>query len=139
MKNVVNTKMSRQKQTLSEAERREKIALGLRKKKECEAKALRIVERLIEETIEPEWFRDAVSCHFKTSSSSVTIHHCAIFNFQGRFLNPSYYDDLIDERNCEGMCGYALCTNPLGEVRKQKYHISIKEKKVYDLTERKVK
>ena len=37
------------------------VRMGLMKKKESEAKALAIVERLIEPDINKEWFRDAVS------------------------------------------------------------------------------
>ncbi|KAI0132341.1 Rtr1/RPAP2 family-domain-containing protein [Xylariales sp. AK1849] len=29
-----------------------------------------------------------------------------------RLFQPSDYDDLIDERNCNGLCGYALCPSP---------------------------
>ena len=40
--------------------RMEKIKLGLIRKKECEQKALAIVERLLETEIDREWLRDAV-------------------------------------------------------------------------------
>ena len=36
------------------------------------------------------------------------------------------------------MCGYPLCSNPLGPQPRQKYHISLAQKKVFDLTQRKV-
>lgn len=44
---------------LSEAERREKIRLGLMKKKECDAQALTVVERLLD-PVDRDWFRKAV-------------------------------------------------------------------------------
>jgi hypothetical protein len=36
--------------------------MGMLRKKECEAKAVAIVERLIEADVEREWLKDAVSC-----------------------------------------------------------------------------
>ena len=100
--------------SISEQERREKIRQGLLHKKECEAKALSIVEALLLETVEKEKFREA-----------------------GMFLNESYYNDLVDERSCSNLCGYALCNKTLEHVVKHQYHISTKHNKVFDITERK--
>ncbi|KAI1161062.1 Rtr1/RPAP2 family-domain-containing protein [Nemania serpens] len=33
-----------------------------------------------------------------------------------RLYQPSDYDDLIEERNANGLCGYALCPNPRSRV-----------------------
>ena len=90
------------------------IEKGLLRKKECEAKALAIVERLIEADIDKEWFRESAFS-----------------------INGSHYNDVIDERTCVGLCGYPLCSQQLENVLKQQYKISMATNKVYDITERK--
>ena len=111
--NMDKTKESDSK-SISEQERREKVRQGLLLKKGCEAKALSIVEALLLESVEKEKFREA-----------------------GMFLNEGYYNDLVDERSCSNLCGYALCNKTLENVAKQQYHISTKHNKVFDITERK--
>lgn len=44
----------------------------------------------------------------------------------------------MDERNIEQLCGYPPCSIPQGPQPRQKYHISLAQKKVFDLTQRKV-
>ena len=61
-----------------------------------------------------------------------------LFCLQAQVLSQSHYTDVVEERNISNLCGYPLCVNPLGEQPKQKYHISLAQKKVFDLTERKV-
>jgi len=100
------------KVSLSEDERREKIRQGLLLKKECDSKALAVVEKLLDPT-DREWFRSSAF-----------------------YLNGSYYDDVVEERNCIVVCGYPLCNNQLKKSN-QKYHISLKQNKVFDITERK--
>ena len=51
---------------------------------------------------------------------------------------PGHYTDIVEERNIVSLCGYPLCTNPLGPQPLQRYHISLAQKKVFDLTQRKV-
>lgn len=43
----------------------------------------------------------------------------------------------MDERSIIKLCGYPLCQKKLGIIPKQKYKISTKTNKVYDITERK--
>ncbi|KAI0909301.1 Rtr1/RPAP2 family-domain-containing protein [Ustulina deusta] len=38
------------------------------------------------------------------------------FRNQVRLYQPSDYDDLIEERNANGLCGYTLCPNPRSRV-----------------------
>lgn len=52
------------------------------------------------------------------------------------FISQDDYLDVIEERNILGLCGYPLCSK-LVKLIKQKYHISMKTNKVYDITERK--
>ncbi|KAL4219617.1 RNA polymerase II associated protein 2 [Mactra antiquata] len=90
----------------------------LRKKVEyqvaCEERAYRIVERLIDNPITEEMFCNSL-----------------------QYITPSHYNDILEERAVSKLCGYPVCPNDLGEVMKQKYLISTKTNKVYDLEARK--
>ncbi|XP_030061238.1 putative RNA polymerase II subunit B1 CTD phosphatase RPAP2 [Microcaecilia unicolor] len=97
-----------------EHNRRAALELAIRKKIELEKKALQIVERLMEEDVTEEFL---LGC--------------------GRFITPAHYKDTVDERFIIKLCGYPLCQNKLEKVPKQKYKISTKTNKVYDITERK--
>ncbi|KAM3838969.1 putative RNA polymerase II subunit B1 CTD phosphatase RPAP2 isoform 1-T2 [Vipera latastei] len=96
------------------AERKAALEAAIRKKIEYERKALQVVEHLLEEDITKEFF---VNC--------------------GRLITPSHYQDVVEERFIIKLCGYPLCQNKLQNVPKQKYKISTKTNKVYDITERK--
>ncbi|XP_070602650.1 putative RNA polymerase II subunit B1 CTD phosphatase RPAP2 isoform X2 [Erythrolamprus reginae] len=96
------------------AERKAALEAAIRKKIECERKALQVVEHLLEDDITEELFVD-----------------------YGRFITPSHYLDVVEERFIIKLCGYPLCPNKLQNVPKQKYKISTKTNKVYDITERK--
>ncbi|KAG8511073.1 putative RNA polymerase II subunit B1 CTD phosphatase RPAP2, partial [Galemys pyrenaicus] len=84
------------------------------RKVEFERKALHIVEQLLEENITEEFLREC-----------------------GKFITPAHYSDVVDERSIIKLCGYPLCQKKLGIIPKQKYKISTKTNKVYDITERK--
>ncbi|EHB02581.1 RNA polymerase II-associated protein 2 [Heterocephalus glaber] len=56
---------------------------------------------------------------------------------RGKFITPAHYSDVVVERSIIKFCGYPLCQKKLGIVPKQKYKISTKTNKVYDITERK--
>ncbi|XP_038601043.1 putative RNA polymerase II subunit B1 CTD phosphatase RPAP2 isoform X2 [Tachyglossus aculeatus] len=101
-------------QTEDISKRKEELEATIRKKVEFERKALRIVEQLLEDNITEELLVES-----------------------GRFISPSHYKDVVDERSIIKLCGYPLCQNKLGDVLKQKYRISTKTNKVYDITERK--
>ncbi|KAF5395155.1 hypothetical protein PHET_06893 [Paragonimus heterotremus] len=53
------------------------------------------------------------------------------------WLEREQFDDIAIERNAHGNCGYVLCTNPWSDPPKQKYAISSRSRKVYDVTQRK--
>lgn len=55
----------------------------------------------------------------------------------GKLLTRSEYGDVVTERTFVNLCGYPLCTHHLPESfsRKGRYHISLREHKVYDLQE----
>ncbi|KAL1790305.1 RNA polymerase II subunit B1 CTD phosphatase RPAP2 isoform X1 [Sigmodon hispidus] len=94
--------------------RRAELEAALQRKVECERKAVRIVEQLLEENITEEFLKEC-----------------------GMFITPAHYRDVIDERSIIKLCGYPLCQKKLGLIPKQKYKISTKTNKVYDITERK--
>ncbi|XP_072129527.1 putative RNA polymerase II subunit B1 CTD phosphatase rpap2 isoform X2 [Mobula birostris] len=99
-----------------EEARKRKAALeaALKKKRECEAKALHIVERLLEVNVTEEFLLDCM-----------------------KFITAAHYQDLVEERSIIERCGYPICQNVLGNVPKQQYKISTKTNRVYDITERK--
>ncbi|CAO2639030.1 RNA polymerase II subunit B1 CTD phosphatase Rpap2 [Lemmus lemmus] len=73
-----------------------------------------MVEQLLEENITEEFLKEC-----------------------GMFITPAHYSDVVDERAIIKLCGYPLCQKTLGAIPKQKYKISTKTNKVYDITERK--
>ncbi|XP_020015129.1 putative RNA polymerase II subunit B1 CTD phosphatase RPAP2 isoform X2 [Castor canadensis] len=96
------------------SKRKAELEAAVKKKIEFERKALRIVEQLLEECITEEFLKEC-----------------------GKFITPAHYSDVVDERSIIKLCGYPLCQKKLGIVPKQKYKISTKTNKVYDITERK--
>ncbi|KAK6627256.1 hypothetical protein RUM44_009733 [Polyplax serrata] len=86
----------------------------LKKKKECNDRAQKIVEMLCEVGIEEKYLLD---------------------NLQ--FINQSHYDDITVERAILKICGYPLCDKQLVKVLPQQFHISTRYNKVFDITERK--
>jgi hypothetical protein len=50
-------------------------------------------------------------------------------------ISAGHYSDVVEERNIGGLCGYPACRNPLGTQPRQRYHISLAQKKVFDLTQ----
>jgi hypothetical protein len=51
------------------------------------------------------------------SSSNPAPSDSAAFKSGVRLFQPGDYDDLIEERNSEGLCGYTLCSNPRVRVK----------------------
>ncbi|KAK9765580.1 hypothetical protein K7432_005968 [Basidiobolus ranarum] len=51
-----------------------------------------------------------------------------------KFFQPVHFEEIVEERNSEFLCGYPLCSRPCQDV-KGKYHISLGERKLYDVTE----
>ncbi|XP_076762603.1 putative RNA polymerase II subunit B1 CTD phosphatase RPAP2 isoform X2 [Xylocopa sonorina] len=90
------------------------MQLAIAKKKECDAKALAIVEQLLETKIDVQW----LLCNLG-------------------YINRSHMEDVIEERAIIKLCGYVLCNNTLTTVIGQRYHISTKKNKIYDVTRRK--
>ncbi|KAK5888366.1 hypothetical protein CesoFtcFv8_014467 [Champsocephalus esox] len=97
-----------------EARRRELVKGKLRQQYDLEKRALKIVERLLEDNVTEDFLVD-----------------CA------KFITPANYKDVIEERFIAKMCAYPICSIKLGKIPTQRYQISTKTNKVYDITERK--
>ncbi|XP_041660137.1 putative RNA polymerase II subunit B1 CTD phosphatase rpap2 [Cheilinus undulatus] len=97
-----------------EARRRELVKEKLREKLELEKRALKVVERLLEDSVAEDFLVD-----------------CA------RLIAPANYKDVVEERSIAKLCGYPICPNKLGKVPSQQFKICTKTNKVYDITERK--
>ncbi|TWW72764.1 putative RNA polymerase II subunit B1 CTD phosphatase rpap2 isoform X1 [Takifugu flavidus] len=100
--------------TKEDARRMEVTKKQIKQKSELEKKALRIVECLLEDDVTEE---------FLTESA--------------QFITPAHYKDATEERSIIKVCGYPLCSNRLDNVPNQKYKISTKSNRIYDLTVRK--
>ncbi|XP_011190705.2 putative RNA polymerase II subunit B1 CTD phosphatase RPAP2 homolog [Zeugodacus cucurbitae] len=92
----------------------EQLFKAIQKKKECNAKAQKIVESFLERNIERDYFLT-----------------------QLKDINQSHYDDIVEERHILLLCGYPLCEKLLENVPLKKYQISTTINKVYDITDRK--
>lgn len=53
-------------------------------------------------------------------------------------INQEHYQDIIDERAINKLCGYPLCGILLKNIPTKQYHISTLHNKVFDITDRKV-
>lgn len=51
------------------------------------------------------------------TASSPSAEDAEAFKSQVRLFQPSDYEDLIEERNCLGRCGYVLCPKPRMRVK----------------------
>ncbi|KAM6918288.1 putative RNA polymerase II subunit B1 CTD phosphatase rpap2 [Xenentodon cancila] len=98
-----------------EAIRREKVKEQLREQMELERRALKVVERLLEDSVGEDVLVD-----------------CA------EFITPANYKDAVEERSISRLCGYPICSNKLGRVPTQQFKICTKTNRVYDITERKM-
>lgn len=106
----------RKKPTKIEEMTKEQVRQAILKKRECNKKAQSIVESLLEKCVTEEFFLKCLSD-----------------------INQTHFEDVIEERSILHLCGYPLCQRTLSEndIPKQKYRISMKTNKVYDITARK--
>ncbi|XP_054723943.1 putative RNA polymerase II subunit B1 CTD phosphatase RPAP2, partial [Uloborus diversus] len=96
------------------ASKQKQVSAAREKVLKIKRSILKIVEDMLEEEISVDWF----------------LQNCSK-------LCRGDYDDVIQERSIEHMCGYPLCPNPIKQITKQKFHISCTNNKVYELSERK--
>lgn len=74
-----------------------------------------------------------------------SLNRCAIFSIFLFFFSKVHsitqdqYQDVTEERAITELCGYPLCCNILTNVPSKIYHISTRQNKVYDITDRKVR
>lgn len=57
---------------------------------------------------------------------------------QLQFINQEQYQDIVEERAINKICGYPPCSSHLQNIPTKKYHISTSHNKVFDITDRKV-
>ncbi|KAB0797600.1 hypothetical protein PPYR_08593 [Photinus pyralis] len=93
---------------------KDNITATLLKKKECESRAMKLLEFLIEGKVRSEVFLRCIN-----------------------FLNRSYYQDVVEERSIMNLCGYCLCNNTIPKMTAKRFSIDSKNNKVYDITNRK--
>ncbi|KAK0085211.1 hypothetical protein PV325_005586 [Microctonus aethiopoides] len=112
--NVTSTKNQRTNRAnrikAAKAAKNVPTAILLKKKAECDAKALKIVEHLVEPMVEVEWLLQNLGQ-----------------------INRSHLEDVAEERAIVKLCGYVLCNNPLTKIVNKKYQISTLKNKVYDV------
>lgn len=48
------------------------------------------------------------------------------------------FDDIVQERYILKLCGYPLCSNKLTKEWRQRYHLSLKDRRIYDVEVRKL-
>ncbi|GFS15205.1 RNA polymerase II subunit B1 CTD phosphatase Rpap2 [Elysia marginata] len=92
----------------------ENIERTVRTRVECEERAFRIVNKLIDGYVAGAYL---VEC--------------------GRLISKEHYNDIVEERAISRLCGYPVCSNILGKTPNKKYHVSTKTNKVYEISERK--
>lgn len=95
---------------------KEQIRQAILKKRECNTKAQQIVESLLERGVTDKYLLQCLPD-----------------------INQAHFEDIFEERSIIQLCGYPLCQNMLStkDIPKQKYRISLKTNKVYDITARK--
>ncbi|GAB1606985.1 hypothetical protein Ahia01_000981200 [Argonauta hians] len=102
------------KTTTQDEAKRKDLEEQIRTRVSSEERAFRIVMKLVEDTVTLDRLKD-----------------------MAHYMMPSHYQDICEERAITKVCGYPVCDNPLPRTQGQRYHISTKTNKVYDITERK--
>lgn len=112
---VINQK-PRKRPTKIEEMTKEQVRQAILKKRECNSKAQQIVESLLEKGVTESFLLQCLPD-----------------------INQTHFDDIIEERSIVQLCGYPICIKSLSvkDIPKQKYRISLKTNKVYDITARK--
>ncbi|XP_044172847.1 putative RNA polymerase II subunit B1 CTD phosphatase RPAP2 [Acropora millepora] len=103
------------KEKIDEQRRLKELEASIRSQVAAEERAHKIVEKLVLE--------DNISSDFLIQA--------------GNFIATSHYADVVEERMIAKKCGYPLCNNQLNQIPTQRYTISLKTNRVYDITERK--
>lgn len=95
---------------------KEQIRQAILKKRECNARAQQIVESLLEQSVTEAYLLQCLPD-----------------------INQAHFEDIFEERSIIHLCGYPICPKTLStkDIPKQKYRISLKTNKVYDITARK--
>lgn len=100
--------------TKPSSERKEAIFKTVERRDACKKRAAQVVEEMLEDPVSEGWLLKVV-----------------------HDLSQQDYQDAVEERAILRLCGYPLCSRQLTQMPKQKYHICMKSRKVYDITYRK--
>uniref|UniRef100_A0A1B6M2Y7 RNA polymerase II subunit B1 CTD phosphatase RPAP2 homolog n=1 Tax=Graphocephala atropunctata TaxID=36148 RepID=A0A1B6M2Y7_9HEMI len=92
----------------------EAIKVTIEKKRECNSKALEIVTSF---------------------SDGIVSESCLVEKLP--YINQEHYQDIIEERAINKLCGYPPCARNLENIPTKQYHISTTHNKVFDITDRK--
>lgn len=112
----METNRSKKKPMKLEDMSKEQIRQAILRKRECNAKAQKLVESLLEEGVTEDYLLQCLPD-----------------------INEAHFDDIMEERSILHLCGYPICQKRIlhDDIPKQKYRISLKSNKVYDITARK--
>ncbi|XP_059151605.1 putative RNA polymerase II subunit B1 CTD phosphatase RPAP2 isoform X2 [Physella acuta] len=95
-------------------EKLQKYESTIREHVACEERAFRIVNNLIDASVQEDYLKQC-----------------------GQLISRDHYRDVTQERAITFLCGYPLCENTLEKIPSKRYHISTKTNRVYDISERK--
>lgn len=82
---------------------------------ECKRKVLNFVESMLEDSITLDTLRAGEE-----------------------LISRMDYDSIVQERYILKLCGYPLCSNKIVKEWKQRYHLSLKDRRIYDVEIRKL-
>lgn len=77
-----------------------------------------------------------LACHVDSFTNLTCIY--GIICTQVQFIEPRHYNDVIEERFIDKLCGWPLCNHTLPDTPLPKYRVSMSQRTVVDLTERNV-
>ncbi|CAJ0828883.1 3205_t:CDS:2 [Entrophospora sp. SA101] len=60
--------------------------------------------------------------------------HMEILRDAAKYMSPHHYQEVIEERNADKLCGYPICDKKCQEIKGQ-FRISNQTRKIYDITE----
>ncbi|KAJ1912659.1 hypothetical protein IWQ60_009566 [Tieghemiomyces parasiticus] len=70
---------------------------------------------------------------FRVDETSATVAEATLIQ-AAHYLTPQTFDEVIEERKAQNVCGYPLCGKPCMNIPGQ-YRINLQQRKVYDVSE----
>ncbi|CAG8593464.1 1708_t:CDS:2 [Paraglomus occultum] len=59
---------------------------------------------------------------------------CEVLRESAKFIQPQHYNEVIEERNVDNLCGYPICSKSRQQIDSN-YRISLRAREVYDISE----